>query len=137
MSYRATAQAFILDTLLNGAPVTSLPTNWYVAALKNLEMDLTTTPDEVSGGSYARVSVTRNTTSFPNATTGNGVQQTRNAVAITFPTATADWGTVTYLGFYDAATNGNIWFFVPIGTTTINAGQQLSLSVNALLLGQR
>src|SRR5205823_752298 len=48
------------------------------------------TTGEVSGGSYARVAVTNNTTNFP-AATGTAPTTKKNGTAITFPTATANW----------------------------------------------
>lgn len=57
---------------------------------------------EVSGGSYARVAVTNNATNFP---AGNPKS---NGVAIDFGTATANWGTVTHVGVFDAASGGNL-----------------------------
>ena len=61
---------------------------------------------EVSGGSYARAAVSRADASWnAPATSGSGKAIT-NAGAIAFPTATADWGTVTHVGFWDAASAG-------------------------------
>lgn len=57
---------------------------------------------EVSGGSYARVAVTNNGTNFPSA------NPKVNATAVTFPAATADWGTVRAMGWYDASSGGNL-----------------------------
>lgn len=56
---------------------------------------------EVSGGSYARVSVTNNLTNFPAATLGTK----SNGTSIVFPTATASWGQVTSFGLHSHATN--------------------------------
>jgi hypothetical protein len=70
---------------------------------------LTATPSdtgggtEVSGGNYARVSVTPSDSNF--TVTDNVVT---NATTITFPTPNAAWGTVTHIGIYDAATSGNL-----------------------------
>lgn len=57
---------------------------------------------EVSGGSYARVGVA---TSGWNASSGGLVD---NIAAINFGTASANWGTVTHVGLYDASTGGNL-----------------------------
>ena len=54
--------------------------------------------DEVSGGSYARV---QPTFQYPGSSTDY-------AMDIAFPTATADWGTVTHVAFFDAASGGNM-----------------------------
>lgn len=70
----------------------------------------TTVPiDDGSGGteanytSYARVSVTNNTTNFPSA------NPKLNATAVTFPTATgAQTGTVKALGWFTASSGGTL-----------------------------
>ena len=55
---------------------------------------------EVAGGTYARQPV-----SF-----GIGVAGLyKNDALITFPTATAGWGTVTHFGLRDADAAGNLW----------------------------
>lgn len=59
---------------------------------------------EVSGGGYARVSITNNTTNFPNASNGSK----SNGTVITFPSATVAWGTVVGWGIWDASTGGNL-----------------------------
>lgn len=73
---------------------------------------------EVSTGSYARVSVTSSLANWAGtqaaasttASSGTGGQTSNNS-AITFPTPTAGWGTVTHFGIYDAATSGNLLFW--------------------------
>lgn len=63
---------------------------------------------EPSGGAYARVATSGSTW----AAAASGA--TSNALAITFPTATADWlsgANLTYGLFYDAATSGNLLGF--------------------------
>lgn len=59
---------------------------------------------EATGGSYARASVTNNTTNFPAPTTG----VVTSATAITWPTSSAAWGTVNAVRLYDASTSGNL-----------------------------
>lgn len=57
---------------------------------------------EPSGNGYARVATS--------AATWNAASSgaTSNAAAISFPTATGAWGTITHFALYDAATDGNI-----------------------------
>jgi hypothetical protein len=62
---------------------------------------------EVSGGSYARTSVTF-------AAPSNGV--TTNNADVTFPTATASWGTVGWIGINDASTSGNLLYHTALDT---------------------
>jgi hypothetical protein len=69
---------------------------------------------EVSGGSYARQSITFGAPS-------NGV--TTNSAAIEFPQCTADWGIVTHVGIRDAVTSGNLLYHTPLDTSkTISNG---------------
>ena len=57
------------------------------------------TGTEVSGGAYARQAI-----DFNAAAAGS----TSNSAQIDFPTATANWGTVSHFGIRDAATLGNL-----------------------------
>jgi hypothetical protein len=74
---------------------------------------------EVTGGSYARVSVTNNATNFP-AASG---QIKRNGTSITFPTPTADWapsGTpVIGAALFDASTSGNMLIYGVFTTSRV------------------
>jgi hypothetical protein len=85
---------------------------------------------EVSGGSYARVSYAPGTgnwegtggetTAVDSAGTGGGTQ---NINAVTFPTPTANWGTITHFGVFDAASGGNLLFYGALTTSkTVNNG---------------
>jgi hypothetical protein len=65
---------------------------------------------EVSGGSYARTAVTFGSPS-------NGV--TTNNADVTFPTATASWGTVGWIGINDAVTSGNLLYHSPLDTSKV------------------
>jgi hypothetical protein len=62
---------------------------------------------EVAVGSYGRVGVTANLTNLLAATGGNPAQKL-NGTTITFPTATADWGTVIAVCIFDASSGGNL-----------------------------
>ena len=75
---------------------------------------------EVSGGSYARTAVTFGAPS-------DGV--TTNNADVTFPTATASWGTVGWIGINDAATSGNLLYHSPLDTSkTIDTGDIFKIS---------
>ena len=54
---------------------------------------------EPSGNNYARVSVTNNGTNWDTAVNG----ATANKTAITFPTASGSWGTITHFAIFDNA----------------------------------
>ncbi len=82
---------------------------------------------EVSGGSYARVSVTNNTSNFPAASS----QSSSNANVITFTTASANWGTITAVGVFDASTSGNLLMWGPLSVSkVINSGDQFKIAAN-------
>ncbi|MEM4658701.1 MAG: hypothetical protein QXX77_09815 [Candidatus Methanosuratincola sp.] len=71
---------------------------------------------EVSGGGYARQAVTFN------AASGG---TTLNSSDITFPTATANWGTITHVALFDASTGGNMLYYGALtSSVVINSGQQ-------------
>lgn len=64
---------------------------------------------EVSGGAYARVAITSNTTNWGAPSDAGGAEAITNLVDLTFPTpAGADWGVVTHWGLWDAASGGNL-----------------------------
>ena len=56
---------------------------------------------EISGGGYAR----QGPTTFANA--GNNPTVASNSAIVTYPTATANWGTITHFSVWDALTAGN------------------------------
>jgi len=71
---------------------------------------------EVSGGSYARTSA-----SFATASGTSGSIATD--ADVTFPTATASWGTVTHIGIWDASSSGNLLYHTALDSSkTIDSG---------------
>jgi hypothetical protein len=72
---------------------------------------------EVSGGSYARVAVSRATGSWDAPADQSGAEKTANTAAVTFPSPTANWGTVTHFGVFDASTAGNLLYWGALGTS--------------------
>ncbi len=79
---------------------------------------------EVSGGSYARTAVTMGAPS-------NGVST--NSADVTFPTATASWGVVGWIGINDALTTGNLLYHTPLDTSkTIDSGDIFKISTGNL-----
>jgi hypothetical protein len=79
---------------------------------------------EVSGGSYARTSVTFGSPS-------NGV--TTNSGAVEFPQATGSWGTVGWIGILDASTSGNLLYHSPLDVSkTIASGDIFKIAIGSL-----
>lgn len=62
---------------------------------------------EVSGGGYARVPVTNDSTNFPAAAGGEKFLVTEQS----FPTSTTDWGTVRAMAIFDDPVAGNMLFW--------------------------
>ena len=124
----------LLDHVFGGATYTP-PETLYFGLAKAAITDSTTgtTVTEPSGGSYARVAVTNNTTNFPAA---SGTTATKkNATVINFPEATASWGTVTHFFIADAATGGNILAYAALDASkTIDAGDLPRFNANALTI---
>ncbi|KAF2379961.1 hypothetical protein BSN82_16885, partial [Acinetobacter baylyi] len=107
---------YLENALINGtlrATTYTAPTTVYLALYTSDPTDADT-GTEVSGGSYARQSITFGAPS-------NGV--TTNSADITFPTATGSWGTVGWIGIRDASTAGNLLYHSPLDASkTIGTG---------------
>jgi len=79
---------------------------------------------EVSGGAYARQSITFGAPS-------NGVSTT--TAAIEYPQATASWGTVTHIGIRDASSAGNLLYHSPLDASkTIATGDVFRVAAGSL-----
>lgn len=85
---------------------------------------------EVTGGSYARVAVASalanwagtQSTGSTAVSSGTGGQTSNNG-AITFPAPTANWGTCTHFGIFDASSGGNLLYWAPLTVSkTVNNG---------------
>ena len=97
------------------------PTTVYVALFTSDPTDAGS-GTEVSGGSYARQSATFGAPS-------NGASVT--TADITFPTCTSAWGTVGWIGIYDAATvgTGNLLYHTALDTAkAIDTGDIFKIS---------
>lgn len=82
------------------------------------------TGTEVTGGSYARQSITFGAPS-------NGVST--NSVAIEYPQCTSTWGTVTHIGIRDALTTGNLLYHTPLDVSkTISTGDIFKIAIGSL-----
>lgn len=114
----------ILDHVLKNTTYTS-PTTVYVGLFTATPSD-TGGGTEVSGGAYARQAVT-----FATAVSGS----TSNSAIVTFPTATASWGTVTSFGIFDALTTGNLLYWSGLDNNrTVNFGDTASFTVGSLVV---
>jgi hypothetical protein len=111
MSFSDYLETKVLDHVFAGTAYTA-PSTLYVALFTAAPSD-SGGGTEVSGGAYARQTI---------AFTTSG-DTTSNNAAIEFPTATANYGTVTHVGVYDASSAGNLMAWAALTSSkTIETG---------------
>jgi hypothetical protein len=112
----------LLDHVLRNVSYTS-PTTVYVG-LYTSDPEDDNSGTEVSGGSYARqiLSVTTST---------DGI--VTSSADVTFPQATAQWGTISHIGLLDAVSSGNLLMHTPLTTSrAVEVGDVLKISTGSL-----
>lgn len=123
---------YLEDKLLDhvfGKTAYTAPTTQYIALSTTTIADDGTNMTEPAAGAYARVSVTNNTTNWPNSSGGAKA----NGVAFTFPTATLSWGTVIDFAIMDDPTAGNMLAYGTLNTSkTIDPGDTASFAIGDL-----
>lgn len=92
----------VLDHVWGKTTYTGASTVYF--GLSTSAANKTGTVSEPSGNNYARVSVTNNTTNFPNAS--NGGKSTGSTV--TFGAPSGSWGTIKSVFIADASSGGNV-----------------------------
>ena len=111
MSFTNYLETEILDHVFAGAAYTA-PSTKYLALFTGAPGEAGG-GTEVSGGGYARQTV-----AF--TTSGN---TTSNNAAVEYPTATANYGTVTHVAVFDASTSGNMMAYAALSSNkTIETG---------------
>lgn len=131
----------LIDFIFRGVSY-SAPATLYVALCTSAVSDSSTgsTISEVSGGNYARVSITSNTTNWyttngDTAATSSGTNGTTgNANTISWNSVT--WAaTVTDVAICDAASGGNVLFFGTLSASkSVASGDSISFAANSLTL---
>lgn len=102
----------LLDHALGTASYTK-PTNVWVGLFTDGSTPADTGPTSevsTSGSAYIRQQATFSSASAGSAST---------SATITFPTATANWGTITYIAIFDAQSAGNMLFYGPVVTAKV------------------
>lgn len=100
------------------------PTAWYIGLFTSDPTDAGS-GTEVSGGSYARKTVAFTVTDDTAA----------NSATVTFDAATANWGTISHIGVYDASSSGNLLFHGAVTTSkTIETGDTFQISSGNLTI---
>jgi hypothetical protein len=112
----------LLDHVLRNVSYTS-PTTVYVGLYTSDPAD-DNSGTEVTGGSYARQIL-----SVTTATAGI----VTSSADVTFPQATAQWGTISHIGLLDAVTSGNLLMHTPLTTSrAVEVGDVLKISTGSL-----
>ena len=112
----------LVNATLRNTSYTS-PATVYVALFTTDPTDAAS-GTEVTGGSYARTSVT--------FAAPSGGASASNADC-TFPTCTSTWGTVSHIGIFDASTAGNLLYHTPLDTSkTIETGDIFKIASGSL-----
>ena len=114
----------LLNATLNGTAFTAV--NDPYVSLHTADPTDAGTGTEVSGGAYART-----TASFATASGTSGLVATD--ADVTFPTATATWGTVGWIGLWDSASGGNMLYHTALDASkTIDTGDIFKITTGNL-----
>lgn len=114
----------ILDHILGNAAYTA-PATVYIS-LHTGDPGETGASEVASSNNYSRASFTNNATNWPAASGGAKA----NGVAVTMPTPSGSWGTVTHFGIWDAATTGNFLFGGALAVSkAINSGDTVQFGI--------
>lgn len=121
----------ILDELYGGTALAA-PADYFIGLSTTTPTDTATNFTEPSTGAYARVQKTNNATNWPAATAADPTVKS-NGTVVTFPAATANWGTISHAGFFTASTGGTPVDWGALGTATaVNTGTTASFAIGAL-----
>jgi len=112
----------VLDHVL-GTTSYTMPTTVYIG-LSTATFADDNSGTELTGGSYARQSI-----AFDAAASGT----TDNTSAVDFPVATANWGTVSHYGLFDASSGGNLLVHGAFASSkTVETGDVLRIGAGEL-----
>ena len=118
----------ILNHIFRNTAIFTPPANVYLALFTAAPSD-SGGGTEVTGGSYARKAVS--TTGQWSAPGVGGLTDNINAQA--FVTATANWGTITHFGIFDAASAGNLLFHGALtASKVVNSGDTIQFAAGDL-----
>lgn len=109
----------LLDSSLDGT---------YLALFTADPTEAGTLTNEVSGGSYARQALTFN------AAATDGSNNTTKVLSgdVAFPTASADWGAVTYVAIMSAVSAGTMRWSGPLAVAkTVQSGDTFTFSASS------
>ena len=121
----------ILEYWFGGTALPNTPS--HIGLYTTVPADDGTGGTEATGGAYARQAYAKNTTNWGSSAAGNP-STIQNLVAVTFPEATASWGTIKGWGYFTAATAGTLLFFASLDTNkAVNNGDTAKFATGALV----
>ncbi len=130
-------EAAILNGLVRSAALLR-PTNWYLGLFTTAPSDAGPGAEiSTTGTAYARQPLAVANTTWTAASVSGDVTQILNAGSVAFAAPTADWGTPTHAGLFDAVTAGNLFCHAAIGgtpRTVLNGDPAFSIAPNAFAL---
>lgn len=116
----------ILDHVLTATGYTQPSTRYLALFTANTGLETNSPSAEISGGSYARQAVT-----FAAASAGSSATN----ATVTFPAATANWGTITHVAIMDSVSAGNVLFWGAVTTSkNIESGDTFQVTSGNLTI---
>lgn len=131
MSVAYVASNAILNLLFGATSLATNPGTFYMGLSTTTILADGSGATEPTGGSYARVALANNKTTFSVSTVGT----LTNLITISFAESTLSWGTITYVFLASAGTTGvnDIWYFEALPTPKAVASQTtVSFSPSAM-----
>ncbi len=117
----------LLDHVLGNTAYTQPAALYMALYTSDSGLETGTPTDEIDAGGYKRINVT--TLGGYTAASGGS---SHNEEDMEFPTATADWGTVTHLALMDAVTGGNVLIWAPlVAAREVIAGDSVRLRADS------
>jgi hypothetical protein len=112
----------LLNLLLRSVPYNP-PAEWWIGLLTTMPGSNGSGSVEVAGGGYARRPV-----AFGVAADRSAV----NSIQATYPQATASWGTVIGIAFYETETGGSPKLWDDVAPLAVSAGSQPRIEATGL-----
>jgi hypothetical protein len=107
MSYSNYLEAKLLDSAFGGVPFIPSGILWIALSNTDVGEDGSTITEPPFASGYSRAFITNDKSNWSSAEVGSGFLY--NVVPITFPSASGDWGTISYFGVFDQQTSGNLY----------------------------
>lgn len=119
---------------IKGSAFPAAPANLYVGLFSTTPTANTGSGTEVTGSSYARQAVASSAWSAITQNADTIHDQISNSNAITFPAVTSTPYTVVGIGIWDAATVGNLLFYIAVTSQSVSVANQYQIAIGQLVI---